>query len=126
VFRAEVRFERAVADPMVNFNLVSESGVLTYATSQIIEGRFEAGQRTTIAVSVRLILSTGSYSANVSLLSNDWTSHLGSPPKALQFYVSGPIEVNGLVNLGAELGMAETAPASTPDLALSDSDAGKA
>jgi ABC-type polysaccharide/polyol phosphate transport system ATPase subunit len=107
-FRATVRFERRVANPLVNFNIISESGVLVYSTPRTMDGGcFEPGQTASIEVAMRLALSYGSYSAGMGMVSADRVETLAQSPRALLFYVSGRPEANGLVDLDAEVTMTE-------------------
>jgi hypothetical protein len=123
VFKATLGFQRSVEDPVLNFSLLSESGVLVHAVPRTMEGvRFEAGQRASIEARMRLTLGTGSYTAGVAMVSPERYADLAPSPPSLLFYVSGRPEAKGLVDLGAELSLNENS--SVPIASPTDAAAG--
>jgi ABC-type polysaccharide/polyol phosphate transport system ATPase subunit len=123
VFKATLGFQRPVEDPVLNFSLLSESGVLVHAVPRTMEGvRFEAGQRASIEARMRLTLGTGSYTAGVAMVSPERYADLAPSPPSLLFYVSGRPEAKGLVDLGAELSLNENS--SVPIASPTDAAAG--
>lgn len=126
VFRAVLDFDRTVSEPVVNFCIMSESGVQVYATQRTMEGRhFEHGETASFEVSVRLTLTTGSYSATVAMVSTDMLTGLAALPEALLFYVSNDeSDAKGVADLGAEVRMTQPPLEVDAPLALSEADGG--
>jgi ABC-type polysaccharide/polyol phosphate transport system ATPase subunit len=124
-FRASLRFEQRVADPLLNFSIISESGVLVYAIPRTMEGgSFEPGQTATVDVAVRLALSSGSYSARLGMVSSDRFETLAPSTAPLLFYVSGRSAAKGLADLDAEVALSSSSP--DADAAASEANVGLA
>jgi ABC-type polysaccharide/polyol phosphate transport system ATPase subunit len=125
-FRATLTFDSQVSDPVVHFSVISESGVVVYAVPRHLVGAtFEPGETATLEVSVRLVLTTGSFSASVSMVSEDLITGLAAPPDPLLFYVSNDESgASGIADLGAELRMTNARPAPGDQFALLDAETG--
>jgi hypothetical protein len=110
----------------VHFSVISESGVVVYAVPRHLVGAtFEPGETATLEVSVRLVLTTGSFSASVSMVSEDLITGLAAPPDPLLFYVSNDESgASGIADLGAELRMTSARPAPGDQYALLDAETG--
>src|SRR5207253_11409713 len=67
VFRVEVRFDEAVDDPAVGFNISTERGVPVYTENTLFQpsGHFAAGDRLVLEVALEARLTTGSFSSVV-------------------------------------------------------------
>jgi lipopolysaccharide transport system ATP-binding protein len=125
VFRAGLAFDCPVTEPVINFSIMSESGVQVYAIQRGMEGsHFEAGETASFEVSVRLALTTGSYSATMAMVSSDMRTGLSALPGTLMFYVSNDAShAKGVADLGAELSLTRAPSGSGAHLTMSNLDA---
>jgi ABC-type polysaccharide/polyol phosphate transport system ATPase subunit len=101
-FRLELRFDRDVQDPVIGFRILDEKGLVVYSESSFRHGRGSrrAGERIAYEVGAELRLTTGSYTAETSIVSADLKTVLDRVDP-LPFYVSGRQMVRGVADLGA-------------------------
>jgi ABC-2 type transport system ATP-binding protein len=101
-FRIEVRFTREVVDPVLQLQILSESGVVVFCQTHAFEGWvYHAGERETFEVALDARLGTGSYSATANLVTLRDFVPRAVPPSGLMFFVAGRAVVSGLVDLDA-------------------------
>jgi len=114
--RVPVVFEREVVDPALQLRFVSESGVVVFQQAHPFSGRrYPAGARETFEVRLQMRLGTGSYTATAELVTLRDFVPRATPAPASLFFVSGPTEVTGLVDLGARFNAgSRSAPESAP------------
>jgi lipopolysaccharide transport system ATP-binding protein len=114
VFRAPVRFNRAVEGAVFGFALGTDTGTTVYTdnTPMAGVGALPAGDAV-LEVRMRLALAGGAYNAWVILRSNDGTTHLARLPPPLVFHVARRRLVTGVADLCAEFSVrpAEAQPA---------------
>jgi hypothetical protein len=102
-FQVEVRFTREVVDPVVQLQIVSESGVVVFCQTHSFEGWvYHAGDREIFEVALSVRLGTGSYTATANLVTLRDFVPRAVPPSGLIFFVAGRPEVTGMVDLGAD------------------------
>jgi ABC-type polysaccharide/polyol phosphate transport system ATPase subunit len=99
--RMVIRFLRDVDGPVFGVNIVNESGTVVYAggTKWAGMGRHRAGSTSTVDLRVRLPLTTGSYTAEMTVAAAYNEATIAVPPRPLLFYVSGSM-AHGIVDLG--------------------------
>ncbi|HEX5267215.1 MAG TPA: hypothetical protein VFW24_10620, partial [Acidimicrobiales bacterium] len=64
--------------------------------------RYKEGDRETFEIRLQMRLGTGSYTATAELVTLKDFVRRATPPPGYLFFVSGPAEMTGLVDLGAK------------------------
>jgi ABC-type polysaccharide/polyol phosphate transport system ATPase subunit len=101
--RVPVVFEREVVDPALQLRFTSESGVVVFQQAHPFSGRrYKEGDRETFEIRLQMRLGTGSYTATAELVTLKDFVRRATPPPGYLFFVSGPAEITGLVDLGAK------------------------
>ncbi|MEJ7582548.1 MAG: ABC transporter ATP-binding protein [Acidimicrobiales bacterium] len=104
----DVAFEREVPEPIVGFSVISELGIHVYGDfGPATNGQrrtFRAGEQATFQARVTLGLTTGSYTAGMSLASGDTMLPIAVPPTQLAFFVANQSHAKGIADLGARFG----------------------
>jgi hypothetical protein len=103
----DVTFERDVVDPILGFTVASEMGIHVYADYGPVDrvGRtYRAGERATFEARATLTLTTGSYSAGMSLAAGDTTLPVAVPARHVPFFVANPSHAKGVADLRARFG----------------------
>ena len=109
IARVDVLFERDVVDPFVGFSVVNEAGIAAYASYGRVNGvgrTYRAGERATFEARATMHLTTGSYTAGMSLAAGDTRQAVALPPMQISFFVDNPSVAKGVADLGARFGEA--------------------
>jgi ABC-type polysaccharide/polyol phosphate transport system ATPase subunit len=104
----DVEFEREVVDPVVSLHVTNEAGVHAYAShGRAGEGPsrlFGAGDRATFTASIRMHLTTGSYTLQMNLAEAETLLTVAVPVRGAAFYVANPSGAHGIADLEARFG----------------------
>ncbi len=107
IAQVDVTFERDVVDPILGFTVASELGIHVYADFGPVDrvGRtYRAGEQITFEARATLTLTTGSYSAGMSLAAGDTTLPVAIPARHVSFFVANPSHAKGVADLHARFG----------------------
>jgi ABC-type polysaccharide/polyol phosphate transport system ATPase subunit len=101
-------FDRDVVDPIVGFNVINESGIAAYTNHAKVNGpagrTYHAGERATFEARATMRLTTGSYTAGMSLAAGDTMLPAAVPPRRIPFFVANASGAKGVADLGAVFG----------------------
>ena len=101
-FRFRVRFDRPVADPVLEMLITSDTGVAVFRQFHPFPGAsYGPGDEEVFEARMPLRLATGSYTALANVLTQNDFVPRAVPPDPFLFWVSGPQAVTGLVDLDA-------------------------
>jgi ABC-type polysaccharide/polyol phosphate transport system ATPase subunit len=102
-FRLDVLFTQEVVDPVLQLQIVSESGVLVFCQGHSFDGTvYQAGERETFEVTLDARLGSGSYTASANLVTLRDFVPRAVPPPGLLFFVAARTNMTGLVDLDAQ------------------------
>lgn len=122
VYRAALRFNRAVDSPQFFFRVTSEEGVICYQVETEINrrwARIEAGQVVELSVEFSVRLGGGTYGVGLIVSDRQAREVLLSDPTGLSMYVSPRVGTIGIADLGARLRVGDIELSQQRDLLLS-------
>jgi ABC-type polysaccharide/polyol phosphate transport system ATPase subunit len=111
-FRAVVRFERPVVDPIFGLAVFTEGGIQVYGQTSPWSGtgRFAAGERARFDLRMTPNLTSGSYTAEAGVQASEGVNEFSVSTPPLLFYVAGRQGVNGIADLGGQPSVTRIAP----------------
>ena len=103
-FSMKVKFDRDVDDPIATFTIYNSAGVRVYrtGTSWRSEHHFKAGETATFDFLLQMWLATDSFTAEMTVINSLGQLLVGLVDPIL-FYVAGPQDVAGIIDLNAVL-----------------------
>jgi hypothetical protein len=116
IAQVDVVFDREVVDPIIGFSVANESGIAAYANHARVNGAgrtYHVGERATFEARATMHLTTGSYTAGMSLAAGDTMLPAAVPPRRVPFFVANSSPAKGVADLGAVFGEASGTDGST-------------
>ena len=108
--RLDVLFERDVVDPVVGITVANELGLHVYGNfgpANTGPTTYQAGQRATFEARANISLTTGSYTAGMSVAAGDTMLPVAVPLPGVPFFVANPSQAKGVADLQARFGEAD-------------------
>ena len=105
--RIDVVFERDVVDPVVGITVANELGLHVYGNfgpANPGPTTYRAGQQATFEARATMSLTTGSYTAGMSVAAGDTMLPVAVPLPGVPFFVANPSHAKGIADLHAHFG----------------------
>lgn len=110
----DVRFNKAVSHPIFSFTIRTADGRIVYDTTtrwrEMETPCFAAGETCQVEYDLELPLLDGEFELGVDIAASDFSHYYDRLERALSFWVQGGKGAQGLIDLGARIGIRRLEP----------------